>query len=141
MLKYLGYADLTPENFIPLIQFNEDAAAVIVSAKSPYKNARELLDDVKAKPEGTFKFSGSTIASAWDLPRIQMLMAYGIDPQKVKYIPTQGAAPAITELLGGHVDVLTCSYPEAAGQIAAGPSKPWPSWQRNGTPISPMFPH
>jgi len=123
VLKYLGYADLTPENFIPLIQFNEDAAAVIVSAKSPYKNVKELLDDIKAKPEGTFKFSGSTIASAWDLPRIQMLMAAGIDPQKVKYIPTQGAAPAITELLGGHVDVLTCSYPEAAGQIAAGALK------------------
>ena len=123
VLKYLGYADLTPENFIPLIQFNEDAAAVIVSAKSPYKNVKELLDDIKAKPEGTFKFSGSTIASAWDLPRIQMLMTAGINPQQVKYIPTQGAAPAITELLGGHVDVLTCSYPEAAGQIAAGALK------------------
>jgi tripartite-type tricarboxylate transporter receptor subunit TctC len=120
VLKYLGYADLTPENFIPLIQFNEDAAAVIVSAKSPYKGVKELLDDIKAKPDGTFSFSGSTVGSVWDLGRIRMLLAGGIEPQKVKYIPTQGAAPAITELLGGHVDVITCSYPEAAPQVEAG---------------------
>jgi tripartite-type tricarboxylate transporter receptor subunit TctC len=123
VLKYLGYADLTPENYIPLLQFNEDAPAVIVSAKSPYTSVKDLIDDIKAKPEGTFKFSGSTIASAWDLPRIRMLMAAGISPAKVKYIPTQGAAPAITELLGGHVDVITCSYPEAAGQIEGGALK------------------
>lgn len=119
ILKYLGYANLTPEDYIPLIQFNEDSASVIVSGTSPYKTINDLMADIKAKPEGTFQFSGSTIASAWDLPRIRMLIKAGIDPQKVKYIPTQGAAPAITELLGGHVDVLTCSYPEAAGQIEA----------------------
>lgn len=123
VLKYLGYADLTPENYIPLLQFNEDAPAVIVSANSPYRTVKDLIDDIKAKPDGTFKFSGSTIASAWDLPRIRMLMAAGISPAKVKYIPTQGAAPAITELMGGHVDVITCSYPEAAGQIEGGALK------------------
>jgi len=59
-----------------------------------------MIAGIKSKPEGTFLTSGSTIASAWDLPRIRMLMASGIKPSTVKYIPTQGgAAPAITELL------------------------------------------
>lgn len=122
-LKYLGYSDVTPESYTPLLQFNEDASAVIVSADAPYNTVKELLDDIKAKPEGTFQFSGSGIGTVWDLARIGLLDKYGIDPKKVKYIPTKGAAPAITELLGGHIDVITCSYPEAAPQVEAGELK------------------
>jgi len=122
-LKYLGYSEITPKDFIPLVQFNQDAAAVTVSADSPYNSVPELLDAVKSQPAGTFKFSGSGIGTVWDLARIAMLNDYGIDPESVKYIPSKGAAPAITELLGGHVDVLTCSYPEVAPQVEGGKLK------------------
>jgi tripartite-type tricarboxylate transporter receptor subunit TctC len=122
-LKYLGYSTITPNDFIPLIQFNEDAAAVTVGANSPYKTVPELLNAVKSKAEGTFSFSGSGIGTVWDLARIAMLDKYGIDPKRVKYIPSTGAAPAITELLGGHIDVITCSYPEVAPQVLAGSLK------------------
>jgi tripartite-type tricarboxylate transporter receptor subunit TctC len=122
-LKWMGYSDINPEDFKALMQFNEDAAAVIVGADSEYDNVKALLDDVKAKPAGTFQFSGCAIGTVWDLSRIGMLRDYGIDPDKVKFIPTKGAAPAVTELLGGHLDVITCSYPEAAPQIEAGKLK------------------
>lgn len=122
-LSYLGYSDVTPADYIPLLQFNQDAAAVIVSADAPYETVNDLIEDIRAKPAGTFSFSGSGIGTVWDLARIGMLDKVGIDPNKVKYIPTKGAAPAITEMLGGHVDVITCSYPEAAPQIEAGELK------------------
>lgn len=122
-LKYLGYSDISPANFIPVVQYNDNAAAVIVKSDSPYNTVKELLDDIKAKPAGTFSFSGASLGSVWDLARIGLLNKYGIDPNKVKYIPTKGAAPAIIELLGGHVDVITCSYPEAAPQIESGQLK------------------
>jgi tripartite-type tricarboxylate transporter receptor subunit TctC len=119
-LRWMGYSDLGPEAFKPLMQFNEDASAVIVGKDSKYASVKELLDDVKAKPAGTFQFSGCGIGTVWDLARIGMMNNYGIDFNKVKFIPTKGAAPAVTELLGGHVDVITCSYPEASPQIDAG---------------------
>lgn len=122
-LKYLGYSDVTPNDFIPLVQFNQDASAVLVSASAPYNSVKDLLDDIRSKPAGTFSFSGSGIGTVWDLARIGMLNKVGIDPKRVKYIPTNGAAPAITEMLGGHVDVITCSYPEAAPQVKAGKLK------------------
>lgn len=122
-LKYLGYSELTPADFKPILQFNMDAAAVTVSADSPYNTVTELLDAVKAAPEGTFIFSGSGIGTVWDLSRIAMLNEYGIAPDAVKYVPSKGAAPAITELLGKHVDVLTCSYPEVAPQVEGGKLK------------------
>ncbi|MFA5446993.1 MAG: tripartite tricarboxylate transporter substrate binding protein [Sphaerochaeta sp.] len=116
-LKYLGYSQLTPRDFIPLAQFNQDAAAVTVAANSPFNTVPELMEAIKNSPPGTFSFSGSGIGTVWDLARIAMMDTYGIDPKRVKYIPSQGAAPAITELLGGHVDVITCSYPEVAPQV------------------------
>lgn len=122
-LKYLGYSQITPADFKPILQFNQDAAAVTVSADSPYKNTKELLDAIKSEPAGTFVFSGSGIGTVWDLSRIGMLNDYGIAPTQVKYVPSKGAAPAITELLGKHVDVITCSYPEVAPQVEAGKLK------------------
>ena len=119
-LRWMGYSDLGPEAFRPLMQFNEDASAVIVGKDSKYQSVKQLLDDVKNKPAGTYQFSGCGIGTVWDLARIGMMNNYGIDHNKVKFIPTKGAAPAVTELLGGHVDVITCSYPEASPQIDAG---------------------
>lgn len=122
-LKHLGYSDLTPQDYTPILQFNEDAAAVIVHEDTPYQNIQDVLDDIKAQPPGTFTFSGSSIGSVWDLARVGLLNKAGIDPNKVKFIPSKGAAPAITELLGKHVDVITCSYPEAASQVEGGELK------------------
>ena len=36
-LKWMGYSDLTPSSFKPLMQFNEDASAVIVGKNCKYK--------------------------------------------------------------------------------------------------------
>ncbi len=119
-LKWMGYSETTPADFKPLMQFNEDASAVIVGKKSQYGSVKALLDEIKSKPAGSFQFSGCGIGTVWDLARIGMMKSYGVDPNKVKFIPTKGAAPAVTELLGGHVDVITCSYPEASPQIDAG---------------------
>ena len=119
-LKWMGYAPVTPAEFKPLAQFNVDASAVVVSGDSAYETVKELLEDIKGKPAGSFQFSGSGIGTVWDLARIGMINHYGIDPNKVKYIPTKGAAPSVTELMGGHVDVITCSYPEVSPQVEAG---------------------
>jgi tripartite-type tricarboxylate transporter receptor subunit TctC len=119
-LKWMGYSEITPDSFKPLMQFNEDASAVIVGKDCSYPSVKALLEGIKKKPSGTFQFSGCAIGTVWDLARIGMMRNYGINPDTVKFIPTKGAAPAVTELLGGHVDVITCSYPEAAPQIEAG---------------------
>lgn len=122
-LEYLGYSDVTPDDYKAVMQFNQDPAAVIVRSDAPWDDINELLEDIEQEPEGTYRFAGSGTASVWDLARAGMLNSVGIDPNKVDYIPTDGAAPAITEMLGGEVDVLTASYPEAASQIESGELK------------------
>ena len=122
-MHWLGLTEVNYANFGYVIQLNQDPAGVMVKADAPWKTVDELLADIKANP-GKFKFSGSGVGAVWDLARIGMLHEAGIDVKSVDWIPTKGAAPSIIELLGGHVDVLTCSLPEAASQIAAGEIRP-----------------
>jgi len=68
-------------------------------------------------------------------------MAAGINPKRVKFIPTQGgAAPAITELLGGHVDAVVCSYPEIAPQVEAGKIRTIAVFSDERVPLYPNIP-
>lgn len=118
-LSYLGLTNITYQDYKPIVLFNQDYASVIVRSDAPWNTVEELLDDIKANPSD-FTFSGSGAGSIWDLARVGMLDAAGIDATKVRWVPSQGAAPAITELLGGHIDVITTSYPEASPQIESG---------------------
>ncbi len=121
-MHWLGLTPLTYRDFDYIAQINEDAAGVIVRADAPWNSVVELIVDIALNP-GELMFSGSSVASIWDLSRIGMLDAIGILVDYVTWIPTTGAAPSIVELLGGHVDVITCSLPEAASQLHAGQLK------------------
>jgi tripartite-type tricarboxylate transporter receptor subunit TctC len=122
-MHWMGLTELNYADFDYVIQLNQDPAGVTVKADAPWANLQNLLNDIKSKP-GTFKFSGTAAGGVWDLARIGMLDKAGLDVKSVDWIPTKGAAPSIIELLGGHVDVVTCSLPEAASQIAAKEVRP-----------------
>jgi len=122
-IHWMGMGDVSVDNYDFVIQLNQDPSSVIVKADAPWKDLKELLDDIRNNP-GKFSFSGSGAGTIWDLSRIGMLHTAGIPVDSVKWVPTAGAAPSITELLGGHVDVITCSLPEAKSQIEAGLLRP-----------------
>lgn len=121
-MHWLGLTTITYDDFDYIAQFNEDAAGVIVKADAPWNNIGELLADIKANPN-KYLFSGSGAGTIWDLARIGMLNRADIAVDSVTWIPTTGAAPSIIELLGGHVDVITCSIAEAASQLESGQLK------------------
>ncbi len=115
----MDLADLRYDEYDYLFQMNEDAAGVIVRDDAPWETVEELLNDIEANP-GELSFSGTAVGGVWDLARVGMLLEAGIDPDDTTWIPSEGAAPAITDLLGGHVDVITTSLPEAQSQLEAG---------------------
>ena len=119
-MHWMGLTPLNYDNFDYVIQLNQDPAGLMVKGDAEWDSANDLIEAIKNSPAGEFNFSGSGAGTIWDLSRVGMLNSIGISPQKVKWIPTGGAAPSITELLGGHVDVITCSLAEASSQIEAG---------------------
>jgi tripartite-type tricarboxylate transporter receptor subunit TctC len=115
----MGICPLTYEDFTCILQMNGDAAAILVRADSPWKSLGDLLDHVRQHP-GAVKMSGTATGGAWDLARAGLQHAAGLPVDSVVWVPTKGAAPSLVELLGGHIDAVCCSVPEAASQIEAG---------------------
>lgn len=118
-MHWMGISPLTWEDFTWLAQLNADAAAIIVKADAPWKDVKELLAHIKSN-SGKVKMSGTALGGAWDLARAGMMDAAGLKPDTIIWSPTKGSAPALVELLGGHIDAVCCSVPEAAAQIEAG---------------------
>jgi tripartite-type tricarboxylate transporter receptor subunit TctC len=118
-MHWMGISKLTWNDFLPVAQLNGDAAAILVQRDAPWKNLRDLLETIRQQP-ARIKMSGTSTGGAWDLARSGLLLAAGIAPSTVIWAPTQGSAPALVELLGGHVDVVCCSVPEAVSQLDGG---------------------
>jgi tripartite-type tricarboxylate transporter receptor subunit TctC len=118
-MRAMGISDLTYRDFHPLAQVNADPAAILVRNDAPWNSLRDLVEDARARP-GVLKMSGTAAGGAWDLARSGLLIAAGLPVDAVLWVPSQGAAPSLVELLGGHIDAVCCSIPEAQSQLDAG---------------------
>lgn len=118
-MRAMGISDLTYRDFQPLAQMNADPAAIFVRAEAPWQSLGEFLDDVRARP-GKLKMSGTAAGGAWDLARAGLLLAAELPVESLVWAPSQGSAPSLVELLGGHIDAVCCSLPEAQSQLEAG---------------------
>jgi len=105
IFPHLGTLNITYQDFEPIAMLICNPAVVAVRADAPWNSLKELLDYIKAHP-GELKASGTAKAGVWDLARIGLLQAAGVDPNALPWVPSQGAAPAIQELLSGGVQVV-----------------------------------
>ncbi len=123
MLHWLGLTDLTGAgSYTPIGLYNQDPAGVQVRADSPYNTAPELIAAAKANP-GKLKGSGTGQGGIWQLALDGMLTAAGLKASDIPWVPMEGAAPSLKELMAGGIDVVTCSRVEAQSMIDAGKVK------------------
>lgn len=117
-MRLMGISKLTYRDFQPLVQVNGDPAAIIVRQDAPWRSLRELLDDARRRPD-QIKMSGTAAGGAWDLARVGLLQADKQPAKNIRWVPSQGSAPSLVDLLGGHIDAVCCSVAEAASQLDA----------------------
>jgi tripartite-type tricarboxylate transporter receptor subunit TctC len=119
MMHWQGLTDLNPSSYVPLALVNADAAGFQVRADSSYKTVNDVLAAVKANP-GKFKASGTGQGGIWQLAIAGLLSSLNIDPNAVPWVPSNGAAPGLQDLIAGGVEIVPCSIPEARSLIDAG---------------------
>ena len=123
MMHWQGLTQLNPASYTPLALMNSDPPGVQVKNDSPYADIKAMADAIKARPSGTFKASGTGQGGIWHLALVGWLQAMGLRGDHVRWVPSNGAAPAMQELAAGGVDIVTCSVPEARAMIDAGRAK------------------
>ena len=122
MMHWQGLTDLTSASYTPIGLVNADPAGVQVRADSPYKTVNELLAAIKANP-GKFKASGTGQGGIWHLAIAGLLRDQKIDPAALPWVPSNGAAPGLQDMVAGGIEVAPVSLPEARSLIDAGKVK------------------
>ncbi len=121
LLHHMGLTDLTYGSYDPLSLTVNNASGITVRADAPWDSLPQLIEAIKAAP-GKLQASGTARAGIWDLARMGFLNAAGLKVSDMPWVPSQGAAPALQELLAGGIDVVTASLTEVdalrrAGQV------------------------
>jgi tripartite-type tricarboxylate transporter receptor subunit TctC len=122
MMHWQGLTELSGASYTPIGLVNADSAGLQVAADSPYKTAADLVAAIKANP-GKLKASGTGQGGIWHLAIAGMLQDLKIDPASVPWVPSNGAAPGLQDLVAGGVQIAPVSLPEARSLIDAGKVK------------------
>jgi len=122
MMHWQGLTQLTGASYTPIGLVNADPAGINVRADAPYKNVKDLLAAIKANP-GKYKASGTGQGGIWHLAIAGLLRDQKIDPSAVPWVPSNGAAPGLQDMVAGGIEVVPCSLPEARSLIDAGKVK------------------
>ncbi|MEN0073679.1 MAG: tripartite tricarboxylate transporter substrate binding protein [Paracraurococcus sp.] len=120
MLHWQGLTEVTYRNFTPLGLMNNDPPGIQVNVSSPYKDVKQLAEAIKASTPGKMKASGTGQGGIWHLALAGWLGALGLKADHVRWVPSNGAAPAMQDLAAGGLDFTTCSVPEARAMLDAG---------------------
>jgi tripartite-type tricarboxylate transporter receptor subunit TctC len=123
MMHWQGLTQLNGASYTPIGLVNFDPAGVSVAADAPYKSLKDLLDAIKANP-GKFKASGTGQGGIWHLALAGMLQDLKMDPASVAWVPSNGAAPGLQDMVAGGVQIAPVSLPEARALIDAGKVRP-----------------
>jgi tripartite-type tricarboxylate transporter receptor subunit TctC len=123
--KLLGRAPMyTLDQLSPIALVSADPTILVVRAESPWKTVKEFVDDAKKRPDA-ISYSSSGVYGTLHVAMAMLGDAAGVT---LHHVPYTGAGPAITALLGGHVDALATGPGTVIQHIKAGKLRALGSW-------------
>ena len=107
------------EDFAPISVIGSNAFVLTVGANIPVKSLPDFMDHVRARP-GKLTYAVGGIGNV-----THMSMAYflGLADLDMTMVPYKGGAPAMADLIGGHVDAMFASSSDALPQVESGKLK------------------
>ena len=114
----------TMDQLIPIALISADPTIFVVNASRPWKNVKEFVEDAKKRP-GEISYSSSGVYGTLHMAMEMLSHAAGIS---LKHVPYAGAGPALTAILGGHVDTLASGPAVVIPHIKGGKLRPLAGW-------------
>ena len=107
-------------DFTPLSNLADVPLVLVVNAKTPVQNVKELIAWIKSS-KTPVNFASSGNAAAPHLAGEAFKVAAGIE--NMQHVPYKGSSPALTDLIGGQVQLMFDSLPSSQSFIKAGTLK------------------
>ena len=110
-----GLSKLHHNDYTPIASLLNDYVVFAVNAASPIRTGRELAERLRKDAKSLSLGFATTLGSHNHIAAGLLMKAIGGNARDLKAIAHKGSAEAITNLLGGHIDLVTT----AAGNVAA----------------------
>ncbi|HXF67443.1 MAG TPA: tripartite tricarboxylate transporter substrate binding protein [Burkholderiales bacterium] len=107
-------------DFTPIASLFNDYIVFAVNAASPIKTGRDLIERIRKDPKSVTIGFATTLGSHNHIAAGLLMKAIGGNARDLKAVAFKGSAEAITNLLGGHIDLVTTAAGNAAPHVAAG---------------------
>jgi tripartite-type tricarboxylate transporter receptor subunit TctC len=134
LYKKLDYDPLNDFDYLGMIAHQPNV--VLTRADVPAKNFADLVAYLKAN-HAKLSFANAGIGGASHLCALIFLRILGID---MTMVPYRATSLAMTDLLGGNVDLLCDSVSTARPFITAGKVRAWGVTSRERWPLTPDIP-
>jgi tripartite-type tricarboxylate transporter receptor subunit TctC len=126
----------TMDQLVPVARVSADPTILVCLSERPWKTVKELVEDAKKRP-GQIAYSSSGIYGTLHMAMEMLVHSAGI---QLKHLPTNGAGPALTALLGGHVDCLASGPAVVLPHIKAGKLRALAGWGDTRIAVLPDLP-
>ena len=126
----------TQTAFTPLAQVNEIPFVLVVNKDLPFKTVEDLVAYAKANP-GKLNYATNSAGGASHLAAEQFTRITGIE---MVHIPYKGSAPALTDLVGGRVQVMFEQGPSVLPFLQSGRLRALAVTSAKRTAITPEVP-
>ena len=112
--RKLPYDPVT--DFVPLGMVASAPFLLLVNPSLPVHSVKELIAYAKANP-GKLSYGSGGVGAPHHL---YMELFKSMTGTQMTHVPYKGSLPALTDVVGGHIQLMFCDIPPAAGMIAAG---------------------
>ena len=118
--KLVGTSPLTWNDFTPISLLFNEYMTVAVRADSPIKTGADLAERLKKDPASLSIAVASTLGNHIHIGIAKAMKSAGVDIRKMKVIAFKSSGESMTNLLGGHIDVVSSTTPNVVAQLQAG---------------------
>jgi len=120
LYKVLNLSEIDYDNYDPVILLGMSVAVIVVPKDSTYEKLEDVIEDAKARP-GEIEM-GST--GPGGLPFVAAGLIKAVNDVEFNLVPFDGEGPALTAMMGGHVDITVAGLSAARELIRSGDVKP-----------------
>lgn len=116
----LGELPTTWRDYTQVASLFGEYVTVSVRAESPVRDARDLVERLRQAPESLSIGVATSVGNHIHVGVAKPLRAAGVDVAKLTVVPYKSSQESLTNLLGGHLDVMAATTPNVLAQLQAG---------------------
>lgn len=116
----VGTSTISYDDFTPVASLFNDYVVFAVNANSPIKTGKDLIAKLKENPQSVSIGFATTLGSHNHIAAGLLAKSIGVNARQLKAIAFKGSAEAITQVMGGHIDLVTTAAGNVANHVAEG---------------------